>query len=64
MDRYIIMPGQATAYMLGKLEIVEAREEARKRLGTKFDIKRFHDLVLRDGAVPLTALRIKLAGTF
>ena len=64
VDRYIILPGQATAYMLGKLEIVEAREAARVRLGGQFDIKRFHDAVLADGAVPLTALRNKLAGTF
>jgi uncharacterized protein (DUF885 family) len=64
VDRYIIMPGQATAYMLGKLEIVAARREAEKKLGDKFDIKRFHDRVLDEGAVPLTYLRSKLATAF
>jgi uncharacterized protein (DUF885 family) len=64
VDRYIIMPGQATAYMLGKLEIVAARQDAQKKLGEKFDIKRFHDRVLDDGAVPLSYLRSKLAGSF
>lgn len=64
VDRYIIMPGQATAYMLGKLEIVAARDEARQKLGEKFDIKRFHDRVLDEGAVPLTYLRAKLSASF
>ena len=64
VDRYIIMPGQATAYMLGKLEIVAARQDAQKKLGEKFDIKQFHDRVLDDGAVPLTYLRSKLAAAF
>jgi uncharacterized protein (DUF885 family) len=60
VDRYIIMPGQATSYMLGRLEIVAARDEMRKAEGNAFDIKRFHDRVLEDGAVPLTYLRAKL----
>jgi uncharacterized protein (DUF885 family) len=64
VDRYIIMPGQATAYMLGKLEIVAARQEAQKKRGDTFDIKQFHDRVLDDGAVPLTYLRAKLAASF
>jgi uncharacterized protein (DUF885 family) len=64
VDRYIIMPGQATAYMLGKLEIVAARRDAQQRLGERFDIKRFHDGVLGDGAVPLSYLRSKLAASF
>lgn len=64
VDRYIIWPGQATAYMLGKLEIVAARQEAQKKLGAKFDIKQFHDRVLDEGAVPLTYLRLKLAAAF
>ena len=64
VDRYIIMPGQATAYMLGKLEIVAARDEARQRQGDRFDIRRFHDRVLDDGAVPLTFLRTKLRDAF
>jgi uncharacterized protein (DUF885 family) len=64
VDRYIIMPGQATSYMLGKLEIAAARDEARQKLGDAFDIKRFHDRVLDGGAVPLTFLRSKLAASF
>jgi uncharacterized protein (DUF885 family) len=60
IDRYIIWPGQATAYMLGQLEILAAREEARKNTGASFDIKAFHDRVLEDGTVPLVFLRTKL----
>jgi uncharacterized protein (DUF885 family) len=62
IDRYIIMPGQATSYMLGMLEIVAARGEAHKAQGSQFDIKAFHDRVLEDGAVPLSFLREKLRG--
>ncbi|HLY08436.1 MAG TPA: DUF885 domain-containing protein, partial [Planctomycetota bacterium] len=57
VDRYIIWPGQALAYMIGKREILALREEARKAMGPRFDIKEFHDVVLRNGAVPLTTLR-------
>lgn len=60
VDRYIIYQGQATAYMLGNLEIRRAREDAQRTLGTRFDIKAFHDLVLEDGAVPVTFLRDKI----
>jgi uncharacterized protein (DUF885 family) len=60
VDRYIIFPGQATSYMLGKIEISGARDEARQAMGAKFDIKAFHDRVLEDGAVPLTYLRGKV----
>ena len=61
VDRYIIVPGQATAYMLGMLEIRAARRDGEQRLGSRFDIKVFHDRVLEDGAVPLTFLRQKIA---
>ena len=57
VDRYIIWPGQALAYMVGKREITALREEARKAMGARFDIKEFHDVVLRNGAIPLFTLR-------
>jgi uncharacterized protein (DUF885 family) len=60
VDRYIIWPGQATAYMIGMLEIRAARDEAERAQGAKFDIKAFHDRVLEDGGVPLTFLRAKI----
>src|SRR3954468_7821461 len=60
VDRYIIYPGQATAYMLGKLEISMAREEAKAAMGGKFDIKSFHDRVLEDGAIPVSFLHEKI----
>ena len=57
VDRYIILPGQATAYMVGRLEIERLRKEAEQRMGDRFDIRTFHDRVLEDGAVPLALLR-------
>jgi uncharacterized protein (DUF885 family) len=60
VDRYIIWPGQATAYMIGMLEIRAARDEAEHAMGSRFDIKAFHDRVLEDGGVPLTFLRAKI----
>ena len=57
VDRYLTRPGQALAYKLGQLEILRLREEARRRLGDRFDIRDFHDVVLGAGAVPLPALR-------
>lgn len=56
IERYIVMPGQATAYMIGNLEIRRLRDDARERLGDRFDIREFHDVVLANGAVPLAIL--------
>lgn len=60
IDRYIAVPGQATAYMLGRNEILRLREEARERLGADFDIAEFHDRMLEDGGVTLGFLRRKI----
>ena len=57
IERYIVMPGQATAYKVGMMELLRLRDEAQEALGAKFDIRDFHDVVLKDGALPLTALR-------
>ncbi|MBL4639051.1 MAG: DUF885 domain-containing protein [Kordiimonadaceae bacterium] len=56
INRYIVMPGQATAYMIGKIKILELREWARSEMGTSFEIKDFHDAVLKNGPVPLNIL--------
>ena len=56
IERYIVMPGQATAYKIGMLKIQELRADAKKRLGDKFDIREYHAVVLDSGPVPLSIL--------
>ena len=56
IERYIVMPGQATAYKIGMMKILELRENAKDRLQEKFDIRSFHDTVINSGPVPLNIL--------
>jgi len=61
-DRYIAYPGQALAYKLGQLKILELRERAKTELGDKFDIRHFHDEILNGGALPLDVLDTRVTG--
>ena len=56
IERYIVMPGQATAYKIGMNKIIDLREDAKTRLGEAFDIRDFHDAILATGPVPLTIM--------
>jgi uncharacterized protein (DUF885 family) len=53
IERYIVLPGQATAYKVGMMKILEVRAKAQKALGDKFSLGEFHDVILKNGAVPL-----------
>ena len=56
VERHIVMPSQATAYKIGMLKILELREKAKTEMGNSFDIREFHDVVLKNGPVPLNVL--------
>lgn len=56
IERYIVMPGQATSYKVGMMKILEVREKAKQALGDKFVLGEFHDVILRNGAVPLAIM--------
>lgn len=56
VERHIVMPSQATAYKIGMLKILELRENAKKVLGDKFDIREFHEVIISHGAIPLNVL--------
>jgi uncharacterized protein (DUF885 family) len=60
VDRYIVWPGQALGYKIGQLKIRELRAKAEQRLGSRFDIRRFHDLLLGEGALPLDGLESRV----
>jgi uncharacterized protein (DUF885 family) len=59
-ERFAAIPGQALAYKIGQLKLIELRQRAEKALGRKFDVRAFHDEVLRDGAIPLEVLEAKI----
>jgi len=60
VDRYIVWPGQALAYMIGSLKIKELRAKASKELGARFDVRKFHNAVLDDGPLPLALLDARM----
>jgi uncharacterized protein (DUF885 family) len=62
IERYIVMPGQACAYKIGMIKLLEYRERMKRELGSRFDIRKFHDLILLNGSMPLDILDRVISG--
>ena len=60
VERHIVMPSQATAYKIGMLKIWKLREDSKKALGDKFDIREFHDEIIKYGPLPLNIVESKV----
>ena len=60
IERYMVMPGQALAYKIGSLKIMELRQRAQAALGDKFSLPKFHEVVLDEGTLPLAVLEAKV----
>ncbi len=60
VDRYIVWPGQALGYKIGQLKIIELRERSKQALGAAFDLRRYHNVILDDGALPLAVLEARV----
>jgi uncharacterized protein (DUF885 family) len=59
-ERYMAIPGQALAYKVGQLKITELRARSKSKLGKKFDVREFHDQILKDGSLPMSVLEAKI----